>query len=132
MSMSDPVAEFLTRIRNALLREHSQVTIPSSNLKENIARVLKSEGFINDYDVGDAPLGFSLKISLKYDTRGDSVIREIKRVSRPGLRVYKRFKEMKPLLNGQGVYVVSTSRGLMSDAQCRQEQIGGEVLCSIS
>jgi len=130
--MSDPVADFLTRIRNALLREHSQVTIPSSNLKENIAKVLKSEGFIKDYDVEDAPLGFALKISLKYDNRGDSVIREIKRVSRPGLRVFKGFKKMKPLLNGQGAYVVSTSKGLMSDAQCRQERIGGEVLCSVS
>lgn len=132
MSMSDPVADFLTRIRNALLREHSQVTIPSSDLKESIAKVLKSEGFINDYNVEDARLGFAIKISLKYDSKGDSVIRDIQRVSRPGMRVYKGFKEMKPLLNGQGAYVVSTSRGLMSDAQCRQDRLGGEVLCSVS
>ena len=98
MSMSDPVADFLTRIRNALLREHSQVTIPSSNLKESIAKVLKSEGFINDYNVEDARLGFAIKVSLKYDSKGDSVIRDIQRVSRPGMRVYKGFKEMKPLL----------------------------------
>ena len=132
MSMSDPVADLLTRIRNALLREHSQVAVPSSKLKENIARVLKAEGFINDYNVEDAPIGFSLVILLKYDNRGDPVIREIQRVSRPGLRVFKGFKEMKPLLNGQGTYVVSTSKGLMSDAQCRQERIGGELLCSVS
>ncbi len=132
MSMSDPIADMLTRIRNANLREHENVTIPSSNMKENIANVLKKEGFINDYVVQDAAVGTELVISLKYTAKGEPIIREIRRVSKPGLRIFKGFKSIKPLLNGQGIYVVSTSKGVMSDAQCKQEKVGGEVLCAVS
>lgn len=132
MSMSDPIADMLTRIRNALLRSHAQVTLPSSQMKENIAKVLAAEGFIKDYKVQAAPVGIELVIDLKYDTRGESIIRDLQRVSRPGLRVFKGAKEIKPLLNGQGIYILSTSKGVMSDNQCRQQVVGGEVLCAVS
>jgi len=132
MSMSDPIADMLTRIRNAILREHKQVTIPSSKIKENIAKVMVSEGFINDYEVQAAKIGIELVVKLKYDSKGEPVIRSVQRVSKPGLRIFKGAKEIKPLLNGQGIYIVSTSKGVMSDAQCRQEMVGGEVICAVS
>ena len=132
MSMSDPIADMLTRVRNALLREHKEVIIPSSKIKENVAKVLVAEGFIVDYEVQSAKIGIELVIKLKYDSKGESIIRSIQRVSKPGLRIFKGFKEIKPLLNGQGIYVVSTSKGVMSDAQCRQQMIGGEVICAVS
>lgn len=130
--MSDPIADMLTRMRNAILREHEQVTIPSSNMKQNIANVLMEEGFINDYTVEDARVGKELVISLKYTQKGEPIIRNIQRVSRPGLRVFKGFKSLRPILNGQGIYIISTSKGVMSDTKCKQEQIGGEVICSVS
>jgi len=130
--MSDPIADMLTRIRNALLREHKQVSIPLSKIKENIADVLVTEGFIKDYNVEAADVGINLVIDLRYDSRGDSIIRSIQRVSKPGLRIFKGFKEIKPLLNGQGIYIVSTSKGVLSDSQCRREMVGGEVLCAVS
>ncbi|MBU2646878.1 30S ribosomal protein S8 [bacterium] len=132
MSMSDPIADMLTRIRNATLREHKQVVMPSSKIKENIAKVLAKEGFITDYDVQPAEIGFSLILKLKFDSKGEPIIRSIQRISKPGLRIFKGFKEIKPLLNGQGSYIVSTSKGVMSDAQCRQEMVGGEVICAVS
>ena len=131
MSMSDPVADMLTRIRNALLREHSSVTVPSSKMKENIVQVLKAEGFINSYEVRPAPPGKEIEIFLKYDAKKESIIRKIQRVSKPGLRIFKGAKELKPLLGGQGIFVVSTSQGVMSDRQCRSKHIGGEVVCSV-
>jgi small subunit ribosomal protein S8 len=130
--MSDPIADMLTRIRNAILREHKQVTIPSSKIKENIAKVLAAEGFINDYNVQAAGVGNELVIQLRYDSKGEPVIRSVQRVSKPGLRIFKGAKEIKPLLNGQGIYIISTSNGVMSDAQCRQEMVGGEVMCAVS
>ena len=132
MSMSDPIADMLTRMRNALLREHEQVTIPSSKIKENIAKVLKDEGFINDFILQDATVGKELVLSLKYTAKGESIIRELKRISKPGLRIFKGFNDLKPLLNGQGIYVISTSKGVMSDTQCKKEKIGGEIICAVS
>jgi small subunit ribosomal protein S8 len=129
--MSDPIADMLTRIRNALLREHQQVRMPSSKIKENIARVLVGEGFIVDYGLEPARIGVDLIIKLKYGQKGEPVIRELQRVSKPGLRIFKGFNEMKPLLNGQGIYIVSTSKGVLSDAQCRQQGIGGEIICAV-
>ena len=131
MSMSDPIADMLTRIRNAILREHKSVCIPSSKIKENITKVLKSEGFIIDYSVKPARIGEEIEISLKYDSKRESIIRKIDRISKPGLRIFKGADEMKPLLGGQGVFIVSTSYGVMSDAQCRSKHIGGEILCSV-
>jgi small subunit ribosomal protein S8 len=130
--MSDPIADMLTRMRNALLREHENVTIPCSNIKENIAKVLKAEGFINDYAVQNATVGTELVVTLKYSAKGEPIIRNLQRISKPGLRVFKGFKSMKPLLNGQGIYIISTSKGVLSDAQCKELKIGGEVICAVS
>lgn len=131
MSMSDPIADMLTRIRNAILREHSSVTIPSSKIKENIAKVLKSEGFINSYEMKPARIGEEIEISLKYDSKKESLIRKIDRISKPGIRIFKGADELKPLLGGQGIYIISTSYGVFSDAQCRAKHIGGEIICSV-
>ncbi|OGG99381.1 MAG: 30S ribosomal protein S8 [Candidatus Lambdaproteobacteria bacterium RIFOXYD1_FULL_56_27] len=131
MTMSDPIADMLTRIRNAVLREHRTVSIPFSTIKENISRVLKEEGFVEGYVVEEAKVGKNLTISLKYDPKGGSVIRKIDRVSKPGLRVHRKVEEMKPLMNGQGIFIVSTSQGVLSDNGCRRSRVGGEVLCAV-
>ncbi len=131
MSMSDPIADMLTRIRNSILRDHTSVKIPSSKIKENIAQVLKTEGFVEDYTVEELELGKLLTINLKYDREGDNAIRKINRVSKPGLRIHKGFKEIAPVLNGQGIAIVSTSQGVLSDATCRKNKVGGEVLCEV-
>ena len=131
MSMSDPIADMLTRIRNAILRQHESVLIPSSKIKENVSKVLKAEGFVSDYEVVEAEKGNNLKITLSYDQKGDSVIRKINRVSKPGLRVMKGFRDIKPVLNGQGIYIVSTSKGVVTDTACRKAKVGGEILCEV-
>ena len=131
MSMSDPIADMLTRIRNAILRQHESVLIPASKIKENVSKVLKEEGFVSDYEVVEAEKGNNLKLTLSYDQRGDSVIRKINRVSKPGLRVMKGFRDIKPVLNGQGIYIVSTSKGVVTDTACRKAKIGGEILCEV-
>lgn len=131
MSMSDPIADMLTRIRNSILRDHKSVKIPSSKMKENIANVLKTEGFVEDYSVEELELGKLLTINLKYDREGDNAIRKINRVSKPGLRIHKGFKEIDPVLNGQGISIVSTSQGVLSDTTCRKNKVGGEVLCEV-
>lgn len=131
MSMSDPIADMLTRIRNAILRQHESVLIPASKIKENVSKVLKEEGFVSNYEVVEAEKGNNLKLTLSYDQRGDSVIRKINRVSKPGLRVMKGFRDIKPVLNGQGIYIVSTSKGVVTDTACRKAKIGGEILCEV-
>jgi len=131
MSMSDPIADMLTRIRNAILRAHDSVTIPSSKIKENIAKVLKDEGFVEDFAVEPLELGQALQIKLKYDANGNSVIRKINRVSKPGLRIHKGFNELPTVLNGQGIFIISTSKGVMSDTNCRKQKVGGELLCEV-
>lgn len=131
MSMSDPIADMLTRIRNAILREHASVIIPFSNIKENIAKVLLSEGFIQGYSKQEARVGNELVVELRYDNKSEPIIRNIKRESKPGLRVHKGYSELKPLLNGQGIYIVSTSQGLLTDADCRAKKVGGEIICSV-
>ena len=132
MSMSDPVADFLTRIRNATMRKHAEVESPSSKLKSEIARVLKQEGYISDFTNFDSERGHArISVDLKYDPQGASVIRGISRVSRPGLRQYLGHREMVNVLNGQGIAIVTTSDGLLTDAECREKKIGGEVLCQV-
>jgi small subunit ribosomal protein S8 len=130
--MSDPIADMLTRVRNAILREHRSVSIPASKIKENIAKVLSTEGFIVGYSVDGEGVEKKLTIRLKYDSQRDPIIRKIERVSKPGLRIFKGFADLRPLLNGQGIYIVSTSKGLMSDRQCKEKRIGGEVICTVS
>jgi small subunit ribosomal protein S8 len=130
--MSDPVADFLTRIRNAAARRHAEFKCPGSLLKQDIADVLKKEGFIQDWQAGHTEDGKpTLTVSLKYDKQGGSVIRGIRRVSTPGLRRYTGYRGLTRVLNGQGISIVSTSRGIFTDAQCREQKLGGEVLCEV-
>jgi small subunit ribosomal protein S8 len=131
--MTDPIADLLTRIRNAIMAGHKIVEAPSSNLKKEIARILFEKGFILSYKVveGDGPQGV-LKIALKYNAKSKRpAIKEIQRVSRPGLRQYTGSDEIPRVLNGLGVAIISTSRGLMTDKEARKENIGGEVLCYV-
>jgi len=129
--MTDPIADMLTRIRNAIRVERPQVVVPSSRLKRALADVLKREGFIWDWEeIPGSPRGM-LQIHLKYGPNGEQVIRHIRRVSKPGRRVYRKAGELKPVLNGLGISVVSTSRGVVSDREARQRNVGGEILCEI-
>ena len=132
MSLSDPIADMLTRIRNALRARHETVNVRASNVCAGLAEVLKAEGYVNDYDrIDDGKQGL-LRVHLKYGPMGENVITSIDRCSRPGLRVYSSVKDLPRPLNGMGISVVSTSRGIMSDRQCRLENVGGEVLCTVS
>ena len=130
MSMSDPVADLLTRIRNANMRKKDSLVLLSSKIKLNIVKVLKEEGFISNWELDDKAEFPQLTIWLKY-VDNFPVIREITRASKPGLRLYKKGKDCKPILNGQGISILSTSKGIMSDRKCREGNIGGEVLCTV-
>lgn len=131
MSMSDPVADMFTRIRNGQRVEKSSVTMPLSKLKLAIAQVLKDEGYIEDYKVAADGAKSTLEIGLKYYA-GRPVIEKIERVSRPGLRIYKGSKEIPQVMNGLGIAIVSTSRGVMTDRKARSSGVGGEVLCIVA
>ena len=130
MSMSDPVADLLTRIRNANMRKKESLVLLSSKIKLNVVKVLKEEGFILNWELDEKGKFPQLTIWLKY-VDNFPVIREITRASKPGLRLYTKGKECKPILNGQGISILSTSKGIMSDRKCREENIGGEVLCTV-
>ncbi len=131
MSLQDPIADMLTRIRNALRAKHQVVNVRASNVCEGVCKVLKDEGYISDYKrIDDTKQGI-LRVYLKYGLDGQDVITEIKRVSRPGLRTYSSVKDIPRPSGGLGISIVSTSKGVMSDRQCRKENIGGEVLCSV-
>lgn len=129
--MTDPIADMLTRIRNAVRIEKSQVELPLSKVKKGVADVLKREGYIWDWSEVESKPSNVLKLDLKYGPNGERVIRHIKRVSKPGRRVYSRARDLKPILQGLGISVVSTSRGVVSDREARQRNLGGEVLCEI-
>ena len=133
MSMTDPIADMLTRIRNAVRVHHTTVDMPTSKMKVGVLEVLKREGYVSDFRVvaSDRPGQDIVRVYLKYSRLGESVIKEIKRVSKPGLRVYRAATDLKPILRGIGIAVVSTSRGILSDRECRKEHVGGEVLCTI-
>lgn len=131
--MTDPIADLLTRIRNAIMAGHKVVEAPASNLKKEVARILFEKGYILSYKVidGEGPQGL-LKIALKYNTKSKKpAIKEIQRVSRPGLRQYIGVDEMPRVLNGLGIAIISTSKGLMTDKEAKKEKIGGEVLCYV-
>ena len=131
MSMSDPIADMLTRVRNGIIVSFDTVDVPSSKLKINIAKILKSEGFIKNYKViADKKQGL-IRIFLKYDENGEPVIGGLKRVSRSSCRVFARKDKVPMVLNGFGINVLSTSKGLMTDKQARKLGIGGEILCSV-
>lgn len=132
MSLSDPIADMLTRIRNGVRVQKAEVKIKASNICEGIARVLKEEGYINDYDrIDDGKQGF-LRVFLKYSQEGTPVISEIKRMSKPGRRLYGAAKELPDVLGGMGITIVSTSKGVLSDRNCRKENVGGELICMVS
>jgi small subunit ribosomal protein S8 len=131
MSMSDPIADMLTRIRNAQMVQKVSVTMPASKLKTAIAEVLKSEGYIDNFAVRGEATKPQLEIALKYYA-GKPVIEHIERVSRPGLRVYKGRHDIPNVMNGLGVAIVTTPKGVMTDRKARQAGIGGEVLCYVS
>ena len=131
MSMSDPIADMLTRIRNAQQVNKASVSMPSSKQKVSIALVLKDEGYISDYSIDEGQVGKQLTISLKY-FQGKSVIESIKRVSRPGLRIFKSKDELPTVLGGLGVAIISTSKGVVSDRQARANGHGGEVICTVA
>ncbi len=132
MSMTDPVADMLTRIRNGAKAKFSSVDVPGSKLKVEVARVLKDEGFIKNYKfLKDGKQGI-LRVYLKYGQRQDSAFHVLERTSKPGRRTYARSKNLKPVLSGMGVSILSTSKGVMTDKQARRENVGGEILCIVS
>jgi small subunit ribosomal protein S8 len=132
MSWSDPIADMLTRIRNASRVGKTQVNVKASKICEGIAAVLKREGYIQDYDrIDDGKQGL-LRITLKYDPEGQPAITEITRMSKPGCRLYASVDSLPKVLAGMGIVVVSTSKGVISDRNCRENKVGGEVLCTVS
>jgi small subunit ribosomal protein S8 len=129
--MTDPIADMLTRIRNAVRVERPLVEMPLSKVKRGLAEVLKREGYIWDWEELDQTPGKQLRLHLKYGPNGEMVIRHIKRVSKPGRRIYSGATSLRPVLNGLGISIISTSRGVISDREARQRNLGGEVLCEL-
>ena len=128
---NDPIAYMLTRIRNAIIAKHKEVSIPTSKTKVSIAEVLLNEGYISAFEVVGEGVEQSIKITLKYGPNNERVINGIKRISKPGLRIYAGYEDLPKVLNGLGIAIVSTSKGLMTDRQVRTEKIGGEVLAYV-
>ncbi|MDD3821467.1 MAG: 30S ribosomal protein S8 [Bacilli bacterium] len=131
MVVTDPIADMLTRIRNANQMRYRQVEIPNSKMKEGIAKILKQEGFIKEYKVSSKTKEKVIIITLKYGPKKERVILGLKRISKPGLRVYANVDEIPRVLNGLGVAIISTSKGLLTDKEARRERVGGEVLAYI-
>ena len=132
MNNQDPIADMLTRIRNANRVGRQKVLIPKSKICLGIAQVLKDEGYINDYDVIDDERQGTIRVTLKYSMSGEKVIHAIDRQSSPGCRVYRAVDELPKVLNGMGIVVVSTSKGVMSDRKAREANVGGELICTVS
>ena len=131
MSMTDPIADLLTRIRNAHRAKHDRLDVPASNLKMEVCRILKEEGYIKNVEMIEGDPRPVIRVFLAYNKEGKPGIQRMQRVSTPGRRVYRGADDIKPVLNGLGVGIVSTSQGLMTDRQARQRRVGGEVLCEI-
>ena len=131
MSVTDPIADLLTRMRNANQMRYNEVVVPSSNLKLEIVKILKAEGYITDYKVEKGQVQDNIVITLKYGKNKERVISGLKRISKPGLRVYAKAEEIPTVLNGLGISIVSTSKGIMTDKQARKANVGGEVLAFI-
>lgn len=131
MAVSDPIADMLTRIRNAIMARHDSVLIPASRMKLYVAKILRQEGFVNDYEVlGNQPHR-QIKITLRYDEKNQPAISGLKRVSKPGLRVYAQCNEIPRIYGGQGITILSTSKGVMTGSKAWQQGIGGELLCYV-
>ena len=131
MVMTDPIADYLTRIRNANMAKHDSVEIPASNIIKSISEILKREGFIRDYEVADDNKQGVIKVFLKYGPNGERVISGLKRISKPGLRNYVGAEDLPKVLNGLGIAIVSTSAGVITDKEARQKNVGGEVIAYI-
>ena len=131
MQMSDVIADMLTRIRNANDAKHQTVDIPASNIKKSIAEILSNEGYIKGYQVIEDGKQGIIRVTLKYGANKAKVIRGLKRVSKPGLRIYAGYEDMPKVMNGLGIAIVSTSKGLMTDKQARNQKVGGEVLAFV-
>lgn len=131
MASIDPIADFLTRIRNAFMADHETVTVPHSGTREELARILKEEGYIESYKVSQAGVFKEISILLKYDSQRDPAIKKMQRVSRPGRRIYVRKDTIPEVLGGMGINILSTSKGLMTGKKAREMSIGGEILCEI-
>ena len=131
MVVTDPIADMLTRIRNANQMKYKEVLVPISKLKVQIANILKNEGYINGYKLVDSENGSMMNIELKYGAKKERVITGLKRISKPGLRVYAKKEEIPTVLNGLGIAIISTSKGLMVDREARKQNLGGEVLAYI-
>jgi small subunit ribosomal protein S8 len=130
--MTDPIADMLTRIRNAVRIERTLLDMPASNMRRGIAQVLKEEGYIWDYEEIDTVPAKTLRLHMKYGPNGERLISRIDRVSKPGRRVYKGYRDLKPILGGMGIQILSTPRGVLSDRRARAEKVGGEVLALIN
>lgn len=131
MSMTDPIADLLTRIRNAQLAKHDRLDVPASQMKLEICRILEKEGYIKGAKMVESQPRNLLRILLRYDRQGTPSIRRLHRVSRPGRRVYRGSEGIRPVLDGLGVGIISTSHGLMTDRQARERRLGGEVVCEV-
>ena len=131
MVMTDPIADFLTRIRNANQANHEVLEVPASNIKKGIAEILKREGFVKNVEIIEDDKQGIIRVFLKYGQNGEKVITGLKRVSKPGLRVYKKREDLPKVLNGLGIAIISTSKGVVTDKVARKEGIGGEVLCYV-
>ena len=129
--MTDPIADMLTRIRNANQVSHPTVEMPSSKLKVQLAKLLKEEGYITDYEVKEVGKFKVLNITLKYDSKNKPIITKLERISKPGLRNYSKAKNLPKVLGGMGIAIVSTSKGLLTDRKARKENLGGEVICYV-
>ncbi len=128
---TDPIADMLTRIRNANIVSHKEVEMPSSTLKVELAKLLKEEGYISGYEVTENGCFKTLKVELKYDEKSKPVISNLKRISKPGLRNYCKAKNLPQVLGGMGIAIVSTSKGLLTDRKAKKENVGGEILCYV-
>ena len=129
--MTDPIADYLTRVRNAIMAKHRVVEIPASNVKKDITKILFEKGYILNYKFEDNGPQGTIKIALKYDAQNTSAIKKLQRVSRPGMRKYTGYREMPRVINGLGIAIVSTSKGVMTDKEATAEKVGGEVLCYV-
>ncbi|MEG1609135.1 MAG: 30S ribosomal protein S8 [Clostridia bacterium] len=131
MMITDPIADMLTRIRNGLVAKHESVNIPFSKMKKAIAEILVNEGFVNEVEIVDGGVQSVIKVNLKYGAKNEKVITGIKRISKPGLRVYANSSDIPKVLGGMGIAIISTSQGVMTDKQARNNHIGGEVLAYV-
>ncbi len=131
MNLSDPIADMLTRVRNATMARHHAVDVPYSRIKENIAGILRNEGFIRGYEITGHGKKTMLRVDLKYVDNKEPVLTHLRRISKPGLRIYSSHRDLPRVLGGMGILILSTPRGIITNRQARREKVGGEVLCEI-